>query len=82
MKNFQEKRQRLRWQCRRGMLELDLILKAFLDNSYENLTAENQALFERLLNYSDEALYTYLIKRQPTTDRPMQALMEQVSRAG
>lgn len=82
MKNFQEKRQRLRWQCRRGMLELDLILKAFLDNSYANLTAENQALFERLLNYSDDALYAYLIKRQPTTDRPMQALMEQVSRAG
>lgn len=78
MSNLQEKRQRLRWQCRRGMLELDLILQAFLDKNYLNLSPEDQDRFEQLLTYSDQALYAYLIKRQPMTYTPMQALIKQV----
>ncbi|OIZ98890.1 hypothetical protein BEV13_06500 [Rickettsiella grylli] len=78
MKQLEKKRQRLRWQCRRGMLELDLLLKAFLDNRYLSLTPSNQALFEQLLTYSDSALYAYLIQRKPVSDSLMQALIEQV----
>ncbi len=36
---------RLRWQCRRGMLELDLLLNNFVDkkiDSLETLPAENK----------------------------------------
>lgn len=79
MKNLQEHLQRLRWQCRRGMLELDLVLQAFLDKNYLNLTPGDQALFEQLLTYSDQELYAYLIKRQRITNRAMQALIERVS---
>ncbi|OIZ95151.1 hypothetical protein A1D18_03375 [Candidatus Rickettsiella isopodorum] len=82
MKNLQEKRQRLRWQCRRGMLELDLILQAFFDKNYLTLVPNDQDLFEQLLTYSDQELYSYLIKRQPMTDRAMQALMERISCGG
>ncbi|WP_240992219.1 succinate dehydrogenase assembly factor 2 [Rickettsiella grylli] len=78
MKQLEKKRQRLRWQCRRGMLELDLLLKAFLDNRYLSLTPSNQVLFEQLLTYSDSALYAYLIQRKPVSDSLMQALIEQV----
>ena len=28
---------RLRWKCRRGMLELDLLLRDFLDSGYQDL---------------------------------------------
>ena len=82
MKNLQEKRQRLRWQCRRGMLELDLILQDFFDKNYLTLVPDDQDLFERLLTYPDQELYSYLIKRQPMTDRAMQALMERISCCG
>ncbi|MCH9637330.1 succinate dehydrogenase assembly factor 2 [Rickettsiella endosymbiont of Litargus connexus] len=82
MKNLQEKRQRLRWQCRRGMLELDLILQDFFDKNYLTLVPDDQDLFERLLTYPDQELYSYLIKRQPMTDRAMQALMERISCGG
>lgn len=81
MKNL-EKRQRLRWQCRRGMLELDLILQAFLDQNYLNLPPEDQSLFEQLLTFSDQALYSYLVKRQPIANRMMQALIERVVSCG
>ncbi|TLY48079.1 MAG: succinate dehydrogenase assembly factor 2 [Gammaproteobacteria bacterium] len=79
MKNLQEKLQRLRWQCRRGMLELDLILLAFLEKNYLNLNPVDQKLFERLLNYSDQDLYCYLIKRQPIENIAMQVLIEQIN---
>lgn len=79
MKNLQEHLQRLRWQCRRGMLELDLILQAFLDKNYLKLASDDQDLFEELLTYSDQELYSYLIKRQRIANRAMQALIERVS---
>lgn len=81
MKNL-EKLQRLRWQCRRGMLELDLILQGFLDKNYLNLSPDDQDLFEQLLTYSDQALYSYLIKRQPNANRMMHALMERIISCG
>lgn len=79
MKNLQEKLQRLRWQCRRGMLELDLILLAFLEKGYLNLSLADQKLFERLLTYSDQDLYGYLIKRQPIENLAMQMLIEKMN---
>lgn len=82
MKNLQEKLKRLRWQCRRGMLELDLILQAFLDKSYLKLSSEDQDQFEQLLTYSDDVLYSYLIKRQPIANARMQALVERVINGG
>lgn len=48
---------RLRWKCRRGTLELDLILGRFLDVYYPNLPAAQQQRFARLLEEADEALW-------------------------
>ena len=79
MKTLQEKLKRLRWQCRRGMLELDLVLLTFLDKNYLNLSTADQELFEQLLTYSDQELYCYLIKRQPIENGAMQILIERVS---
>lgn len=76
MKNLQEKLPRLRWQCRRGMLELDLILESFLNKNYVNLSACEQGLFEQLLDYSDQELSDCLIKRLAVKNKTMQALIE------
>lgn len=62
---MQEKMNRLRWQCRRGMLELDLLLLPFFDKYYLGLSGVHQALFEQLLTYQDPELYQMLIKHQP-----------------
>ncbi len=82
MKPLQERIKRLRWQCRRGMLELDLLLGAFLDQCYVNLSADDKDLFEHLLTYPDQDLYCYLIKRQFIEYQAMQALVERVRRGG
>jgi antitoxin CptB len=51
---------RLRWLCRRGMLELDAWLTRFLDVRYAVLPADQQAVFARLLNQDDMALFDWI----------------------
>jgi antitoxin CptB len=51
---------RLRWQCRRGMLELDVILTRFVDKQWQGLEKELKAEFECLLKSSDQQLQKWL----------------------
>lgn len=51
----------LRWSCRRGMLELDLLLGRFLDKVYETLSPEEDKLFRELLDETDPDLYSWLL---------------------
>ena len=48
---------RVRWHCRRGMLELDLVLARFLERHYATLTPGQHAAFKTLLEYSDNDLW-------------------------
>ena len=52
---------RLRWQCRRGMLELDLMLQPFVEKNYVNLSSDEQAVFRKLLKYPDQELQEILL---------------------
>jgi len=51
---------RIRWQCRRGLLELDLILARFLDRHLDNLSPGNLAVLRRLLDYPDNDLWDFV----------------------
>lgn len=53
----------LRWQCRRGMLELDLVLMSFLEKKYDSLAIDEQQQFAALLNFPDPMLYTWLLEK-------------------
>ncbi len=52
---------RLYWQCRRGMLELDLLLLNFMDNSYQLLNTQQKNAFEILLKSPDQLLFDYFL---------------------
>jgi antitoxin CptB len=60
---------RIRWQCRRGLLELDLVLMKFLDSQLENLSPAEMAVFKRLLGYPDNDLWD-LINGKTTPPDP------------
>ncbi len=51
---------RLRWLCRRGMLELDAWLTRYLDGRYADLSAEQKAVFVHLLDQDDMALFDWI----------------------
>jgi len=48
---------RLMWASRRGMLELDLILQPFVENTFDSLPEDDQLRFEALLEREDQQLF-------------------------
>ena len=50
----------LRWACRRGMLELDVILGNFLEEQYLKVSPSEQAIFAQILDSEDQNLYQWL----------------------
>ncbi|MFI3187308.1 MAG: succinate dehydrogenase assembly factor 2 [Methylococcaceae bacterium] len=52
---------RLKWQCRRGTKELDLLLNRYLETGYLLADQQEQALFEELLALEDDQLSGVLI---------------------
>jgi antitoxin CptB len=59
---------RIRWQCRRGLLELDLILAKFLDRHLETLSPGRLAAFKRLLDYPDNDLWDLVTGKSTPPD--------------
>ncbi|GAO35768.1 hypothetical protein SCT_1159 [Sulfuricella sp. T08] len=51
---------RIRWDCRRGMLELDIVLARFMEQNFERLTQQEVEAFKELLAYSDPDLWGLL----------------------
>ena len=56
-------KKRLKWQCRRGMLELDVLLNRYLEERYSDLDDEHKLHFQRLLTVEDPELYAYLMQQ-------------------
>ena len=63
-----EELNRLRWQCRRGLLELDLVLERFLERHGDHLQGEHLASFKTLLDYADNDLLDLIRARAECTD--------------
>jgi len=72
---------RIRWNCRRGLLELDLILAQFLECRLETLTADELEIFKELLDYPDNDLLDLVMGRAELTDRRCEALLEMMRNA-
>ena len=70
--------QRLRWQCRRGMLELDLLLSRFLDIGYADLTDDERADFVRLLGYQDQILHDWLMEQAVPAEPALRGLVTRI----
>jgi antitoxin CptB len=56
-----DKMRALTWQCRRGMLELDVILMPFLEQYFSSLNDDNQLAFSQLLEQADPDIYTWVM---------------------
>jgi len=72
---------RLNWQCRRGMLELDLLLQGFLDKSYQSLNAVQKHAFEVLLQSPDQLLHDYLLGGTVPFDKDVADVIKQILHA-
>jgi len=62
---------RLQWQCRRGLLENDLVLERFLELYGPGLGGERLRAFRRLLQCSDDDLRDLVTGRAESDDPAM-----------
>jgi antitoxin CptB len=56
---------RLRWRCRRGLLELDVRMQGFAAARLESLTGPQCAILEAILAEADADILAWLDGRQP-----------------
>jgi antitoxin CptB len=59
---------RVRWRCRRGLLELDLVLQGFLERRFEGLDAGEKDRFNELLDFPDNDLLDLALGRAEPAD--------------
>jgi antitoxin CptB len=74
----EEEIRRLRWQCRRGMLELDHLLMRFLDLGYQDLDAARRAEFTDLLGQQDQDLSDWFMSRRVPDDPRVRELVHRI----
>ncbi|MCH9638333.1 MAG: succinate dehydrogenase assembly factor 2 [Betaproteobacteria bacterium] len=68
--------ERARWRCRRGLLELDIVLQRFMDQHYARLDSEELRQFEILLSQSDNDLWDMITARKAVTDDCLQPVLK------
>ncbi|MDJ0911654.1 MAG: succinate dehydrogenase assembly factor 2 [Woeseiaceae bacterium] len=69
---------RLRWQCRRGMRELDALLVGWLEDRYPTASDSEKSAFQELLTVSDPELVGYLLKKEAPRSEPIAAVVRQI----
>ena len=69
---------RLRWQCRRGMRELDELLLRYLDNHYLNADTAEKAAFRAVLDLADPELNAYLLQRQTPASESIARVIQRI----
>lgn len=69
---------RVRWACRRGMLELDVLFQPFVENYYEQLSVEDKHTFVRLLEGEDPVLFAWFMGHEQCEDPLLAAMVVQV----
>jgi antitoxin CptB len=56
--------ERVRWRCRRGLLELDIVLGRFVEQHYDALDEVQQIAFDALLDMPDNVLWDMITGRE------------------
>lgn len=69
---------RLKWACRRGMLELDVLFMPFVDEGYDQLTEQQKQDFERLLECDDPDLFAWFMGHKECKDNALNDIVQTI----
>lgn len=70
--------ERVRWRCRRGLLELDIVLGRFVVAQYAQLDEAEKHTFDALLDMPDNPLWDMIAGKQDAVLSEQQALLEKI----
>ena len=68
----------LKWRCRRGMLELDILLNSYLDKNYKTMSPRQGAVFSEVLDYPDRVLFDLLLGNMQSSDHSVNKLISEI----
>ncbi len=68
----------LRWRCRRGMRELDILLGRWLDRGWTTADSGRRTAFLRLLDEPDPQLADWLLHGQRPDDPALAGLLDDI----
>jgi antitoxin CptB len=71
-----KQQERLRWRCRRGLLELDILLQRFLDKHYAQLDEAQLKTFETLLSLPDNDLWDIISSKKEVASENLKPLLK------
>jgi antitoxin CptB len=66
---------RLRWRCRRGMRELDVMLTRYLDRVWATASPAERHAFVQLVDLQDPELFGYLVGRTTPAEDTQRAVI-------
>ena len=69
---------RLKWACRRGMLELDVLFLPFVEQAFNELEEHQKVAFERLLTCDDPDLFAWFMGHQKCQDPELSEMVQMV----
>jgi antitoxin CptB len=69
---------RLRWRCRRGMKELDVLLTRYVEERFATAPKAEQQAFESLLEAQDPVIYAYCMGQSPVPSH-LEGLIRQIT---
>lgn len=69
---------RLKWACRRGMLELDVLLQPFVEEAFNDLSEQDKETFERLLTCDDPDLFAWFMGHQACNDPELARMVDTI----
>lgn len=69
---------RVRWACRRGMLELDVLFQPFIEHVYQDLSDDDKAAFIRLLECEDPELFAWFMGHEICPDAELARMVVEV----
>jgi antitoxin CptB len=70
---------RLRWRCRRGMRELDVLLERYLAERWPSASAERRAAFRELLELPDPELAALCLGQSVTSVTALTGLIAEIT---
>lgn len=79
MINIKDK-SRIYWACRRGMLELDIIIMCFFKKRYDFINDNEKKTFIRLLGLSDILIKNYLLNTNYIYDKNFKKIIYMIKK--
>ena len=72
---------RLRWHCRRALLELDLMFQRYWQRVDDDVDAPTASALERLVAMEDHDLWDLVCGRRETDDPQLKDMLERLRQA-